>query len=373
MNGSDKRRGNGGTLENSGNDRQPPGRFGAGRFGSREDDDRSERSKNRDRPGTSGRPDNREGSSRESGNEHRTSRHSSPSSGGRSENRADRSSSGEGANCPSDRRFRPRQVKSLRPADAQSPQEQNEDSLYWGRHAVLSLLEETPEKVLKVYLRKGSDPRLAARVTECCKAANIPFLFLEADALERLCPGANHQGLVAQTAPAELRDIETLLPLLREKNTPALVVVLDHLKDPHNLGSIIRSAEVAGALAVILPRRRGALPTGTVAKVSSGAALRIPLVGVTNLVAALQFLKEQGLWVLGLHAEGPDSIWKGDSYPSRLALVVGEEETGLSRLVAETCDFLRFIPMRGRTGCLNAAVAAAIGMFEWVRTVDNLR
>lgn len=368
MNGSDKRRGSGGNRKSSANDRRSPGRFGTGRPGNREGGDRSERPENRDRPGdrdrpgTSGRPDNREGSNRDIGNERRTSGHPGSSSGGRSENRADHSS---------DRQFRPRKPQPPRPADAQPPQGQTDDSFYWGRHAVLSLLEETPEKVLKVYLRKGSDPRLAARVTEFCKAASIPFLFLEADALERLCPGANHQGLVAQAAPAELRDIETLLPLLREKNAPALVVVLDHLKDPHNLGSIIRSAEVAGALAVILPRRRGALPTGTVAKVSSGAALRIPLVGVTNLVAALEFLKEQGLWVLGLHAEGPDSLWKGDACPSRLALVVGEEETGLSRLVAETCDFLRFIPMRGRTGSLNAAVAAAIGMFEWVRTVDD--
>ncbi|WP_300525253.1 23S rRNA (guanosine(2251)-2'-O)-methyltransferase RlmB [Aminiphilus sp.] len=337
MNGSDKRRGSGDNRASSRN------REGGGN-----------RPGDRERSGTSGRPDDRKGDTRGSGDERRIS---GRPGGGRSENPDRR-----------DRQFRPRTPQPPRPAD---PQEQTDDSLYWGRHAVLSLLEETPEKVLKVYLRKGSDLRLAARVTEFCKAASIPFLFLEADALERLCPGANHQGLVAQAAPAELRDIETLLPLLREKNTPALVVVLDHLKDPHNLGSIIRSAEVAGALAVILPRRRGALPTGTVAKVSSGAALRIPLVGVTNLVAALEFLKEQGLWVLGLHAEGPDSLWKGDACPSRLALVVGEEETGLSRLVAETCDFLRFIPMRGRTGSLNAAVAAAVGMFEWVRTVDD--
>ena len=132
------------------------------------------------------------------------------------------------------------------------------------------------------------------------------------------------------------------------------------------MGAIIRSAEVAGADGVIFPDRRSASINGTVLKVSAGAALRLPLISVVNLSRTIDRVKEMGYWSIGLHQEGEHSIWD-NAMPSRLALVLGSEGKGLTRLVRERCDELRSIPMKGTTGSLNVSVAAAIGIFEWLR------
>ncbi len=235
----------------------------------------------------------------------------------------------------------------------------------WGKHPVLALLKEAPDRVLKVLLLQksgGWEPVLAL-----CAAHHIPLVWADAHALDRCCEGENHQGIAAQMAPVPLYGPEDLPGLFPEKGAPALAVVLDHLQDPHNMGAIVRTAEAAGAGAVIFPRRRGVLPGGTVAKASAGAALRLPLVAVTNIARTLQDLQQEGFWTVGLDAGAPESLWSSSALPVRMALVVGAEGEGLSRLVAARCDELRSIPMRGATGSLNASVAAALGLFEWVR------
>lgn len=235
----------------------------------------------------------------------------------------------------------------------------------WGKHPVLALLRDAPERVLKVLLLQksgGWEPVLGR-----CAEYRIPVMWVDGHALDRCCGGEPHQGVAAQMAPIPLYASEDLPALFAEEAAPALAVVLDHLQDPHNMGAIIRTAEAAGAGAVIFPRRRGVLPGGTVAKASAGAALRLPLVGVTNVARTLRDLAQMGFWTVGLDAGAPESLWSPSLLPRRMALVVGSEGEGLSRLVASTCDELRSIPMRGATGSLNAGVAAALGMFEWVR------
>ena len=152
----------------------------------------------------------------------------------------------------------------------------------WGRHPVLTLLEETPRRCLKLYVAKGAAGEAVSRALDLCRQASIPFQIVDVAALKRLLPGENHQGLIAQVSPVNLIPCESYLDRIPPTG-PALILAVDHVQDPQNLGSMIRSAEVAGAEAVLIPTRRSALPTGSVLKVSAGAALRLPLLSAINL------------------------------------------------------------------------------------------
>ena len=150
------------------------------------------------------------------------------------------------------------------------------------------------------------------------------------------------------------------------KEGTLMLLLLDHIQDPQNLGAVVRTAEASGAAGVLFPKRRSALPGGTVVKVSAGAALRLPMVAVNNVSQTVKELQEAGFWTIGLDNNKGRSIW-GEPLPERVLLVVGSEGEGLSRLVAENCDEVVRIPLSGKTGSLNASVAAAVGMFEWAR------
>lgn len=171
-----------------------------------------------------------------------------------------------------------------------------------------------------------------------------------------------HQGVIAYVAPLPPSDIPSILESARSRGQDPLVVALDGIEDPMNLGSIIRTAEASGAHGVIVPRRRAAGLTPAVARASAGAIEHLPVVVVSNLVYELRALKERGLWIAGLDAGG-DPLWETD-LKGPLAIVVGGEGKGIGRLVKETCDFLVGIPMMGRMESLNAGVAAALVMYE---------
>ena len=241
----------------------------------------------------------------------------------------------------------------------------------WGRHPVLTLLEEAPDRCLKIFLMKGAAGQAVSRILSLCREKKIPFQTVEGTILNRLCPGENHQGMIAQISAVPLTDVEPFMAKLPRRG-PALLLALDHIQDPQNLGSMIRSAEVAGALAVLIPQRRSALPTGSVLKVSAGAALRVPLLSVKNLARTLETLKkDHAFWAVGLDHGASKTLWQ-EPLPERCLLVVGSESKGISPVVAKSCDDLRRIPMRGETGSLNASVAASIGLFEWLRGVDKM-
>lgn len=244
------------------------------------------------------------------------------------------------------------------------------EEICWGRNPVFSLLEGSPERCMKVLLSKSVQGNIKSRLTELCREARVPVQIVDGAAIDRLAPGEKNQGIAAYMTAIRLWEPEELLAVLPEQPSPSMVLLCDHIQDPHNLGAIIRTAEAAGADAVMFPKRGGALPTGTVVKSSAGAALRLPLAMTGNISQTIRLLQDAGYWVVGLTAENGENLLKGDMLP-RTVFVVGSEGSGLGRAVAKNCDELRRIPMRGETGSLNASVAASIAMFEWVRSIGR--
>ncbi len=181
---------------------------------------------------------------------------------------------------------------------------------------------------------------------------------------------ANHQGIVAYAAGVSYCTVADILAAAKDKGEEPFVIVLDEIQDPHNLGSIIRSADCAGAHGVVIGKRRSASVTSAAVKASAGAVEHMPVARVTNITETLKELKQAGLWIAGADMDGTPMSMQSMTGP--LVLVVGAEGDGLSRLVRESCDFLVSIPMTGHIGSLNASVAAAILMFE-KRRQDNAR
>ncbi len=239
------------------------------------------------------------------------------------------------------------------------------EDLNWGRQVVLQLLRESPDRVQKVFLGKNVSEAFARQIKTLAAGAGIAVQPVGADILSEMCGQANHQGIACRSGEVSIMEFEDLIKGLPSGGS-ALIVLLDHIQDPHNLGAIVRSAEACGAKGVVFPRRRGALPGGAVVKVSAGAALRLPMAGVTNIARTVEQLQEAGFWTIGLENKMGRSLWS-EEMPERTALVVGAEGEGLSRLVSEKCDELVQIPITGSTGSLNASVACAVGMFEWAR------
>lgn len=183
--------------------------------------------------------------------------------------------------------------------------------------------------------------------------------------LSQMAQGGVHQGVIAFGAAASYVDLEELLAVSARKGTKPFLIICDEIEDPHNLGAIIRTAETAGADGVIIPKRRSAMLTPTVQKTSAGAASWLPVARVPNLGAAIDRLKEAGVWIYGTDMNG--SLYIETSFDGGVALVIGSEGKGMSRLVREKCDFLVKLPMMGRITSLNASVAAGIFMYEVVR------
>jgi len=237
------------------------------------------------------------------------------------------------------------------------------DDVCWGRQPVLDLVMTSPGRCTKLVIANNVRPPFLDKLVDSARAGKVVYQMVAPEALDKLCPGVRHQGVACRITEAKLLELEVFLKGF-PKGKPALIVVLDHIEDPHNLGSVVRSAEASGAAAVVFPKRRSALPGGTVVKVSAGAAMRVPLISVVNVARSVEQLKEAGFWTAGLDKGAENSLWK-ESFPARTALIIGAEDDGISRLVGESCDQLLRIPVLGGVGSLNAGVAAALGMFEW--------
>jgi 23S rRNA (guanosine2251-2'-O)-methyltransferase len=246
----------------------------------------------------------------------------------------------------------------------------NEKDIVWGRNAVSALIEDSPKRIMKILMARDSHHQAVKKIEESCRREAILFQWVDRSSIERICPKMSHQGVVALVSPVEMRDVGTILQYLPKEPEPALVLLLDRLQDPGNLGSIVRSAESFGASAIVIPKRRAALPTGTVLKASAGAASRVPILTTPNLLYALDQLEPAGFWSVAMDHQASQALDE-TPLPSRLALVVGGEGQGISRPVESRCDERRRIPMTGKTGSLNAAVATAIAMFVWKRMIDK--
>ena len=183
--------------------------------------------------------------------------------------------------------------------------------------------------------------------------------------LSRLSGGASHQGVVAEGACGEYVTAEDILAVSQKKGTKPFIIICDEIEDPHNLGAIIRTAETSGADGVIIPKRRSASLNATVFKTSAGAASYVPVARVSNLASCIDTLKENGVWIYGTDASGTD--YSETDFTGGVALVIGSEGFGMSKLIQKKCDFMIKLPMLGKINSLNASVAAGIFMYEVLR------
>lgn len=239
------------------------------------------------------------------------------------------------------------------------------DGIIEGRNAVTEALRAgTP--IDKVYLARGETDAALGHIAAKARERGIAVVDCDRRKLDSMSVTHSHQGVIAVAAVREYAEVEDILKAAADRGEPPLIVVCDELSDPHNLGAVIRTAECAGAHGVIIPKRRSAGLTAVVAKTSAGAVSYVPVARVANLTACLKELKEAGVWVFGTAADADRAIYDAD-LKGPTAIVIGSEGDGMSRLVAENCDFLVSIPMKGQLNSLNASAAAAIFLYEAVR------
>jgi len=235
----------------------------------------------------------------------------------------------------------------------------------YGVHAVEALLRHHPRRVKQIWLSEGrSEPRLQA-LLQLASEHRIAVGAAERRELDAWVEGV-HQGVVADVSPSQVWGEAMLEELLDRHEGPPLLLVLDGVTDPHNLGACLRTADAAGALAVIIPKDKSATLTPVVRKVACGAAEVIPLVAVTNLARSLEKLQQRGLWVVGTAGEAEKEIYQQD-LTGPLVLVMGAEGKGMRRLTREHCDHLVKLPMSGSVSSLNVSVATGVCLFEAVR------
>ena len=233
-----------------------------------------------------------------------------------------------------------------------------------GRNAVREALR-SGRTIQRLFITNDKVQGSLQEIIGLAKDKGIELRRVDDKQLSKYADGVVHQGVVALAAPVKFADLGEVLQNWSSDKAP-LLILLDGIEDPHNMGAIIRTAECCGATAVLIPKRHTAPINATVAKTSAGALESIPLVQVGNVAQTIEELKKQGFWVLGAHMEGQQTLYQAD-LTSPLVLVIGNEGKGLSRLTKERCDFLVTIPMYCRINSLNASVAAAILMYEAVR------
>jgi len=231
-----------------------------------------------------------------------------------------------------------------------------------GRIPVLEALKAGRE-INKLLVAKGAKEGSIQEVLAAARRAGVVIQEVDRARLDAIAQGRNHQGVIALVAAHRYAGVDTILKRAQEAGEDPLVLVLDGIEDPQNLGSLLRTADAAGVHGVIIPERRAVGLTETVAKVSAGAVEYVPVARVTNLARTLDELKEQGLWVVGTHQDAPE-LYHQARLTGPLAVVIGSEGKGIGRLVAEKCDFMVRLPMLGHVSSLNAAVAGAVLLYE---------
>ena len=235
-----------------------------------------------------------------------------------------------------------------------------------GLNAVASSIEHDAEHVREVLVEAGGRNARLTEIEENARRKGIDVRRVSAQALDGVAGGVRHQGVAARYAAAKTWDEHELAGLVEAAEGKALVLVLDGVQDPHNLGACLRSAAAAGATAVVIPKDKSATVNATVRKTSAGAADRLPVVSVTNLSRTLRELQKLGVWIYGLAGEADTSLYDTD-LRGNVALVLGGEADGLRRLTREHCDGLAKIPLPGDVESLNVSVAAGVTLFEAVR------
>lgn len=233
-----------------------------------------------------------------------------------------------------------------------------------GRNAVIEAFR-SGKTIDKLYVLDGCKDGPVVTIIREAKKTDTIIRYVDREILDRLSKTGHHQGVVANAAAYDYAEVEDILNAAREKGEPPFVFILDGIEDPHNLGAIIRTANLAGAHGVIIPKRRAVGLTATVAKTSAGALNYTPVAKVTNLSATIEELKKEGLWFVCADMGGETMYNLNLTGP--IGLVIGNEGEGVSRLVKEKCDYVASIPMKGNIDSLNASVAAGVLAYEIVR------
>lgn len=231
-----------------------------------------------------------------------------------------------------------------------------------GRNAVLEALKNGRE-IDYIYIKKGENEGSINKIIGKAKDMKIMIKVVDKNKLDEMSESKNHQGIIAVANEYRYFELEEILEQTREK--AGFFLILDEIEDPHNLGAIIRSAEASGVDAIIIPKRRACQVNATVEKTAAGATSHIKIVRVTNLAQMIEKLKASGIWIYSVDMDGAD--YTKTDLKGKIALVIGNEGKGISRLVKEKSDFTVSIPMKGHINSLNASVAASILMFEAVR------
>src|SRR5579862_5673313 len=234
----------------------------------------------------------------------------------------------------------------------------------YGLNAVSEAIKARGRAFQWVGLAKERHDLRLQRIIEECRKLGVPVRFLQRTELDRMAGNAAHQGVVAVTSAKQYSGLDDVIDAKR--GMYSLIVVLDGVEDPHNLGAILRTADAAGADGVVIPERRATAVTGTVTKTSAGASEHLPIAKVTNIARSVEELKEQNVWTVGLD-ERSKQTYDALDYNMDCALVLGGEGKGLHDLVKRKCDFLVKIPMLGKVPSLNVSVAAAVALYEIVR------
>ena len=247
--------------------------------------------------------------------------------------------------------------------------EKKEEKIYddqiEGRNSVIELLE-SKKDINKIFVTKGEKHGSINKILAMARERNVIIVEKDKRQMEQMAQTPNYQGVIAIVPPFEYCEIEDILEDAKNKNEDPFVLILDGIEDPHNLGSIIRTAETAGIHGVIIPKRRAASVNSTVSKVSAGAVEHMKIARVTNISDSIQKLKDNGLWICGTDIDAKNYYYDQD-LKGPLGIVIGNEGQGMSEKVKKNCDFLVKIPMKGKVTSLNASVSTGIVVYEAVK------
>lgn len=230
-----------------------------------------------------------------------------------------------------------------------------------GRNAVMEAIKSGRE-IDRMFVARGERNPAVNRLIAVCRESGAVVKEVDNKKLDFMCGGAVHQGVALSVAAHEYATVDQIFDIAKKRGENPFVILCDELEDPHNLGAVIRTAEAAGVHGIIIPKRRSASLNFTVGKTSAGALEYMPVARVSNIAAAIDEVKKRGCWVYGADMNGSD--YKLTDFTGGVALVVGSEGQGMSRLVREKCDFIVSLPMKGKINSLNASVAAGILMYE---------
>lgn len=262
------------------------------------------------------------------------------------------------------REDRSNKAMSYRGPAENRPTGDDTEGLTLGRNAVRELLK-TGADIEKIYVSSGERDGSISVLVATALEAKIPVVEVEKSKLDKMAGGVRHQGIIAVSSGVEYSTVDEILALADERGEKPLVILLDGVEDPHNLGAIIRNAECLGAHGIIIPKRRAVGVTATVARASAGAVSHVKIAKVTNIARTLETLKERGLWIYAADMDG-ESIYKTDM-KGACALVLGSEGDGISRLTKEGCDFCVSIPLYGEVNSMNVSCASAVLLAEIAR------